>query len=111
MQTLQEFLPMIRALGNREALRYHNGYRTWRLSYREIYDRITAAVAYLDTQGFSKGDRLLVWSENRPAWVSVFWAAIARVSKSYPSTFAPPPASSSESNKKRKRGYSFLGKR
>ncbi len=78
MQTLQEFLPMIRALGNREALRYHNGYRTWRLSYRELYDRITAAVAYLDTQGFSKGDRLLVWSENRPAWVSVFWAAIAR---------------------------------
>ena len=78
MQTLLEFLPKIRALGNREALRYHNGYRTWRLSYRELYERIAAAVASLDAQGLSKGDRLLIWSENRPAWVHVFWASIAR---------------------------------
>ena len=78
MQTLQEFLPMIRSLGNREALRYHNGYRTWMLSYREIYGRIAAAAGYLDAQGLSKGNRLLVWSENRPAWVYVFWAAVAR---------------------------------
>ena len=78
MQTLLEFLPKIRTLGNREALRYHNGYRTWRLSYRELYAGIAAAVAYLDAQGLSKGDRLLIWSENRPAWVSIFWASIAR---------------------------------
>ena len=78
MRTLLEFLPKIRTLGNREALRYHNGYRTWRLSYRELYGRIAAAVAYLDAQGLSKGDRLLIWSENRPAWVHVFWASIAR---------------------------------
>ena len=91
MQTLLEFLPKIRALGNREALRYHNGYRTWRLSYRELYGRIAAAVAYLDAQGLSKGDRLLIWSENRPAWVHVFWASIARGIEVVPVDFRSSP--------------------
>ena len=30
----------MQALGAREALRYHNGYRTWKITYRELHQRI-----------------------------------------------------------------------
>ena len=78
MRTLVEFLPLIRALGKREALRFHNGYRTAKWSYQTLHERLTAIVAYLDREGISKGDRVLLWGENRPEWVAVFWACVAR---------------------------------
>ena len=78
MRTLVEFLPLIRTLGKREAVRFHNGYRTAKWSYQTLYERLTAIVAYLDREGISKGDRVLLWGENRPEWVAVFWASVAR---------------------------------
>ena len=78
MQTLAEFLPLFRTLGDREALRFHNGYRTWRASYRDLEARIGAVVACLDSNGISKGDRVLLWGENRLEWAAVFWACVAR---------------------------------
>jgi len=78
MQTLLEVLAEIRRLDNREALRFYNGFRTWKLTYRELYGQIGAFVAYLDRAGLQKGDRVLIWSENRPEWVSVFWGCVAR---------------------------------
>ncbi len=33
---------------------------------------------YLDTNGFQKGERLLLWGENRPEWLAAFWGAVAR---------------------------------
>ncbi len=78
MRTLVEFLPLIRALGKREAVRFHNGYRTAKWSYQTLYERLTAIVAYLDREGISKGDRVLLWGENRLEWVTVFWASVAR---------------------------------
>ncbi|PYT31919.1 MAG: hypothetical protein DMG58_11235 [Acidobacteria bacterium] len=78
MQTLLEVLAEIRCLDDREALRFYNGFRTWKLTYRELYGQIGAFVAYLDRTGLQKGDRVLIWSENRPEWVSVFWACVAR---------------------------------
>ena len=78
MQTLAEFLPLFRTLGDREALRFHNGYRTWRASYRDLEARIGAVVAHLDSNGISKGERVLLWGENRLEWTAVFWACVAR---------------------------------
>ena len=78
MQTLAEFLPLFRTLGDREALRFHNGYRTWRASYRDLEARIGAVVACLDSNGISKGERVLLWGENRLEWTAVFWACVAR---------------------------------
>ena len=68
----------MRALGDREALRYHNGYRTWRISYRELYQRIGFFSCYLEQRGLCKGDRVLLWGENRPEWVYAFWGCLAR---------------------------------
>ncbi|PYS49874.1 MAG: hypothetical protein DMG13_22385 [Acidobacteria bacterium] len=78
MQTLLEFLPEIARLSNREAVRWSNGLRTWVASYSELHDSIAAIVAYLDQRGAGKGDRVLIWAENRLEWVAVFWACVAR---------------------------------
>src|SRR5207244_5436834 len=78
MQTLTDMLPDIRRLGKREAVRWSNGFRTWIANYTELYGRIGAAVEYFDQRGVGKGDRVLIWAENRLEWVAVFWACVAR---------------------------------
>src|SRR5579863_8730992 len=78
MQTLVELLAEIRRLDNHEAIRFYNGFRTWHLTYRELYGQVGAFAAYLDHAGLHKGDRILIWAENRPEWVSAFWGSIAR---------------------------------
>ncbi len=78
MQTLLELLAEMRRLGDREALRFYSGFRTWKLTYRDLYGQIGAFVSQLDRIGLKKGDRAIIWAENRPEWVSVFWACVAR---------------------------------
>ena len=78
METLLELLPRIERLGSREALRFSNGYRTWHWSYVDLDAGIRRFVAFLDRSGIGAGDRLLLWSENRPEWVAVFWACLSR---------------------------------
>jgi long-chain acyl-CoA synthetase len=78
MQVLTEFIPRIRSLGDREAVRWVHGYRTEVSTYADIYGRIGACTNYLDEQGLKKGDRALIWAENRAEWTAFFWACIAR---------------------------------
>lgn len=78
METLLEILPRIERLGSREALRFWNGYRTWSWSYIDLDAGIRRFVAYLELHRIGLGDRLVLWSENRPEWVAVFWACLAR---------------------------------
>lgn len=78
MQTLLELLVEIRRLGDGEALRFYNGFRTWRLTYGDLYRGIGAFAGYLDRAGMDKGDRAILWAENRPEWVSAFWGCVAR---------------------------------
>ena len=78
METLLDLLPRIRGLGNREAVRFSNGLRTWIRSYEDLYSQVGAVVGFLDEHGIGKHDRLILWCENRPEWISVFWAALAR---------------------------------
>ena len=78
MQTLLDLLAEIRRLDRGEALRFHNGFRTWRLSYSELYRQIGAFAGYLERAGVGKGDRAILWAENRPEWVSAFWGCVAR---------------------------------
>ena len=78
MQTLLELLPRLEKPGNREAVRWHNGLRTRVTSYGDLDALIRSVAGFLDGKGIQKGDRLLIWSENRPEWIAVFWACIAR---------------------------------
>lgn len=78
METLLELLPRIERLGSREAVRFWNGYRTWRWSYADLDAGIRRFVAYLDRHGIGSGDRVVLWADNRPEWAAVFWACLAR---------------------------------
>ena len=77
MQTLQDLLPEINRLGSREAVRWTNGFRTSVASYADLYGSIAAATRYFREQGIQKGERVLIWAENRMEWTAVFWACVA----------------------------------
>jgi len=78
MRTLLDLLPAMQRLGDREAIRFGNGFRTWKLSYRQLYHKIGAVASYLEQQGFHKGDRVLLWGENRIEWVTTFWGCLVQ---------------------------------
>src|SRR5499426_3053924 len=78
MQTLVELLPEIQRLGSREAVRTSNGFRTWVATYDDLYGKIGAIVRHFDDRNIRKGDRVLIWAENRVEWAAVFWACIVR---------------------------------
>ena len=78
MQTLVELLAEIRRLDDHEAIRFYNGFRTWKLTYRSLYRQVGAVAAYIERGGLHKGDRVLIWAENRPEWISAFWGSVAR---------------------------------
>lgn len=77
METLIEILDRIRELDTREAVSFSNGLRTWVWTYRELYASIGAVSGYFRSNGIQRGDRVVLWSDNRPEWISVFWAAVA----------------------------------
>ena len=91
MQTLLDLLSKIRELDTREAIRSFDGYRTRSLSYRQLYARIGGCIRHLDERGFQKGDRLVIWGENRPEWVIAFWACLARGGVAVPLDFHSSP--------------------
>jgi long-chain acyl-CoA synthetase len=78
MQTLADLLPAIERLGSREAVRWSNGYRTWIASYAELYGKIGTVVRQFDDLRLRKGDRVLIWADNRLEWMATFWACVAR---------------------------------
>ena len=77
MRTLQDLLPEIADLEDHEAIRWSNGFRTITSSYADLYGTIGAAVNYFEKNGIRKGERLLIWAENRMEWIAVFWACIS----------------------------------
>src|SRR5688572_9214406 len=78
MRTLLELLSSIEHLGSHEAVRWSNGFRTWTATYAQLYGAIGAAASDFDQRGLRKGDRVLIWAENRLEWIAVFWACVAR---------------------------------
>lgn len=77
METLVELLDRVGELGTREAISFSNGLRTWVWSYGKLYASIGAVSGYFRASGIGQGDRVVLWSDNRPEWISVFWAACA----------------------------------
>jgi long-chain acyl-CoA synthetase len=65
-------------LSDREAVLYQDGLRTRKWSYRELRRAVAGVAERMDGMGLAPGDRILLWGENRPEWVAVFWAAVLR---------------------------------
>lgn len=62
--------------GDRPALRERDG-DTWRtLTYREMSDRVDLVARALIATGIERGDRIAIFSRNRPDWTIVDLAAV-----------------------------------
>ena len=76
MQTLLEIFDSMDRLGGREAVLATNGYRTHRRTYREVCSNARSIANRLQQAGAAKGDRVVLWAENRPEWVEAFWGCL-----------------------------------
>jgi long-chain acyl-CoA synthetase len=63
---------------DREFLAYDDGYRTWSYTYRETMARARGFAATLHASGITKGDHVVIWSENRPEWIMALWGCLLR---------------------------------
>ena len=61
-----------------EFVHYDNGYRSWKYTYAQVGRAARSFAKRLAASNIGKGDRVIIWSENRPEWVVAFWACILR---------------------------------
>ena len=59
-----------------EYLQYDDGYRSWRYTYAQVGLAAQYFAARLGEQNIGKGDKVIVWSENRPEWIAAFWGCV-----------------------------------
>lgn len=57
---------------------YDDGFRPRTYSYAALARAARNLAARLEQAGVGRGDRVILWSENRPAWVAAFWACVLR---------------------------------
>ena len=61
-----------------EFLVYDDGYRSWHYSYAQVAGAARAFALRLERAGLAKGDKVVVWCENRPEWIVAFWGCLLR---------------------------------
>ncbi len=91
MQTLLELFDSFDRLGDREAVLATNGYRTRRRTYGQLAANARSFARRLQQAGAKKGDRVLIWAENRPEWVELFWGCILSGAAVVPADFRSTP--------------------
>lgn len=57
-------------------LRYEGEFGPSRLSYRDAALAAEGFAEYLYTNGIVKGDRIVLWGENRPEWIAALWGCL-----------------------------------
>ena len=63
-------------LARGEFLIYDDGFRSRSYTYDEVGRAARGFAARLHEIGVGKGDKVVVWSENRPEWVVAFWGCL-----------------------------------
>src|SRR6185436_14385603 len=73
--SLTTLVDLFRLLEKRhgEFLVYDDGYRVRRHSYADVTRAARGFAARLIAHGVSKGDKVLLWGENRPEWIACYW--------------------------------------
>ena len=56
-----------------EFLVYDDGYRVRRHSYADVTRASRGFAARLIAHGVCKGDKVMLWGENRPEWIACYW--------------------------------------
>jgi long-chain acyl-CoA synthetase len=59
-----------------EFLVYDDGFRTRAYSYEHVVSASRAFADRLTASGVPKGDKVILWSENRPEWIVAFWGCV-----------------------------------
>ena len=78
MESLVDFVEKYAANGNEVAVRHRRGYRMETWSYAQIVQGANRLVRELEFRGISKGDAVLLWGENSPEWIVVFFGCLLR---------------------------------
>jgi long-chain acyl-CoA synthetase len=55
---------------------YDDGFRVEQRTYRQTAQAARGLAVRLREAGVRKGDKIVLWSENRPEWVAAFWACL-----------------------------------
>jgi long-chain acyl-CoA synthetase len=55
---------------------YDDGLRSWRYSYRETASAARAFAGELGRRGIEPGEKVIIWSENRPEWIFALWGCL-----------------------------------
>src|SRR5574339_9894 len=76
-ETLLDYFRTVAQLEG-EYLVYDDGFRPRGYTYRELVKAAHNFAARLQAHGIGRGDRVILWSENRPACVSSFWGCVLR---------------------------------
>jgi long-chain acyl-CoA synthetase len=74
-ETLHDYFRSIAALEG-EYLVYDDGYRPRSYSYADCARAARNLAARLGQAGITRGDKIILWSENRPEWVAAFWGCV-----------------------------------
>jgi long-chain acyl-CoA synthetase len=53
-----------------------DGYRSRSFTYDEVTRAARALAGRLGREGIASGDKVLLWGENRPEWIVVFWGCL-----------------------------------
>lgn len=56
-----------------EFLIYDDGYRVRRHTYADVTRAARGFAARLAAHGVAKGDKVVLWGENRPEWIACYW--------------------------------------
>jgi long-chain acyl-CoA synthetase len=59
-----------------EFLVYDDGYRRRSYSYAEVGRAARGFAAKLTAAGLVKGDKVIIWGENRPEWIACYWGCL-----------------------------------
>ena len=55
---------------------YDDGFRVDQRTYRQTAQAARALAVQLHEAGVGKGDKVVIWSENRAEWIAAFWACL-----------------------------------
>lgn len=59
-----------------EFLQYDSGYRSWKYTYAQVGLAARRFATRLSENNIQKGDKVVLWSENRPEWIAAFWGCV-----------------------------------
>ncbi len=73
--TLLDFFADLAVLED-EFLVWDDGYRTHQRTYNDVASAARGFAAKLRAQGIGKGEKVVLWGENRPEWIAALWGCL-----------------------------------